>query len=177
MFASEQPSDFLNLEDSQLFARLTPKAVKVIQLAQKETRRLKHSFVGTEQLLLALIEEGDGIAAQALKLAGVQLKTTCIEVEKIIGRGNGNISVGIPFTLRAKLAIACGVESANDLGHDYSMVACILKGFCDGTISSAIHSTFLATFDCLHHSAAPYLDSHLAPVSWLTKHSLTSIEE
>jgi DNA-binding XRE family transcriptional regulator/Uma2 family endonuclease len=128
MFAPEQPADFPNSEDSQLFARFTPTAIKVMQLAQKETRRLKHSFVGTEQLLLALIEEGHGIAAQALKLAGIQLKPTRTEIEKIIGRGDSSPSVEIPLTPRAKLAIVCAADSATELAHYYIDTENLLLG-------------------------------------------------
>jgi Uma2 family endonuclease/DNA-binding XRE family transcriptional regulator len=117
MFAQQSPSNLPNLQDAQIFHKFTPKAVKVIKLAQKESRRLGHNFVGTEQILLGLIEEGSGIAAQVLKMAGVNLRTTRLEVEKIIGRGDKIISVGIPFTPRAKLSLDCAIESANELGH------------------------------------------------------------
>ena len=46
-----------------MFERFTEKAIKVIMLAQEEARRLGHNFVGTEQVLLGLIGEGTGIAA------------------------------------------------------------------------------------------------------------------
>jgi ATP-dependent Clp protease ATP-binding subunit ClpC len=47
-----------------MFERFTEKAIKSIMLAQQEARRLGHPFVGTEQLLLGLIEEGTSIAAR-----------------------------------------------------------------------------------------------------------------
>ena len=47
-----------------MFERFTEKAIRVIMLAQEESRRLGHNFVGTEQLLLGLIAEGTGIAAK-----------------------------------------------------------------------------------------------------------------
>ena len=46
-----------------MFERFTEKAIKVIMLAQEEARRLGHNFVGTEQILLGLIGEGTGVAA------------------------------------------------------------------------------------------------------------------
>lgn len=85
-----------------MFERFTEKAIKVIMLAQEEARRLGHNFVGTEQILLGLIGEGTGIAAQVLKSMNVNLKDARIEVEKIIGRGSGFVAVEIPFTPRAK---------------------------------------------------------------------------
>ena len=76
-----------------MFERFTEKAIKVIMLAQEEARRLGHNFVGTEQILLGLIGEGTGIAAQVLKSMNVNLKDARIEVEKIIGRGSGFVAV------------------------------------------------------------------------------------
>ena len=66
-------------------------------LAQEEARRLGHNFVGTEQILLGLIGEGTGVAAEVLKSLGVNLKDSRIEVEKIIGRGSGFVAVEIPL--------------------------------------------------------------------------------
>eukprot|EP00252_Welwitschia_mirabilis_P000852 TRINITY_DN1082_c0_g1_i1.p1 TRINITY_DN1082_c0_g1~~TRINITY_DN1082_c0_g1_i1.p1 ORF type:complete len:931 (+),score=217.63 TRINITY_DN1082_c0_g1_i1:303-3095(+) len=102
-----------------MFDRFTEKAIKVIMLAQEESRRLGHNFVGTEQLLLGLIGEGTGIAAKVLKSMGITLKEARLEVEKIIGRGNGQISVEIPFTLRAKHVLELSLEEAKHLGHNY----------------------------------------------------------
>lgn len=116
------------LPDAPIFPRFTPRAVKVIKLAQKEARRLGHNFVGTEQILVGLIEEGTGIAAQVLKAMGVSLRATRIEVEKIIGRGHGVTTVGMPFAPRAKLQLDCAVESADQLGHFYVDTENLLLG-------------------------------------------------
>lgn len=62
------------------FERFTQKAIIAIQLAQGESRRLGHQYVGTEQLLLGLIDEGTSVAAQALNLVGANLDSTRIEV-------------------------------------------------------------------------------------------------
>ena len=67
-----------------MFERFTEKAIKVIMLAQEESRRLGHNFVGTEQILLGLIGEGTGVGPRALKTLGVTLKDARVEVEKII---------------------------------------------------------------------------------------------
>ena len=57
-----------------MFERFTEKAIKVIMLAQEEARRLGHNFVGTEQILLGLIGEGNGVGPKILKSMGVKLK-------------------------------------------------------------------------------------------------------
>lgn len=111
-----------------MFERFTEKAIKVIMLAQEEARRLGHNFVGTEQILLGLIGEGTGIAAQVLKSMNVNLKDARIEVEKIIGRGSGFVAVEIPFTPRAKRVLELSLEEARQLGHNYIGTEHLLLG-------------------------------------------------
>ena len=102
-----------------MYERYTETAIKVIMLAQEEARRLGHNYIGTEQILLALIGEGTGVAAKALKSMGVSYKAARIEVEKIIGRGSGFTSVEIPFTPRAKQVVELAQEEARQLGHNF----------------------------------------------------------
>ena len=63
----------------------TPRAKKVIELAMDEARNLGHNYIGTEHLLLGLIREGDGIAAQVLTNLGLDLKTVRDEVLNLLG--------------------------------------------------------------------------------------------
>jgi ATP-dependent Clp protease ATP-binding subunit ClpC len=82
-----------------MLERFTDEAIKVVMLAQEETRRFGHTYVGTEQLLLGLIWESPGIAAKVLKGEGVNLEDARVEVMKIIGHGSN--FVAIPFDHRA----------------------------------------------------------------------------
>jgi ATP-dependent Clp protease ATP-binding subunit ClpA len=100
-----------------MFERFNEKAVKVIMLAQAESRRLGHNFVGTEQILLGLIREGTGIAADVLTLVGIDLERARLEVERLIGRGSGDTAVEIPFTPRAKAVLDMAGEIALELGY------------------------------------------------------------
>ena len=109
-------------------AKKTEKANQVITLAQEEARRLGHNFVGTEQILLGLIEDGTGVAAKVLKSMGVNLKDTRIEVEKIIGCGSGFVPVKIPFTPRAKRLLELSSKEARQLGHNYIDTEHLLLG-------------------------------------------------
>ncbi len=102
-----------------MFERFKKGAIKVIMLAQEESRRLGHNFVSTEQILLGLLGEGSGIGAQALKSAGVTLRDARVEVEKAIGRGTGVVKVEMPFTDDAKRLLELSWEEAKNLGHDY----------------------------------------------------------
>ncbi|HAJ58439.1 MAG TPA: Clp protease [Cyanobacteria bacterium UBA8543] len=109
------------------FERFTQKAIQVIFLAQDESRRLGHQYVGTEQILLGLISEDSGIAAQVLSTVGVNLEKARIEVEKIIGNGRGT-PWRIPFTPRAKRSIELSIEESRQLGHNYIGTEHLLLG-------------------------------------------------
>jgi len=65
---------------------LTPRAIKVIELAVDEARRLNHHYIGTEHLLLGLVREGEGIAAGVLKSMGIPLAKVRIETMKVLNR-------------------------------------------------------------------------------------------
>ncbi len=63
----------------------TSRAKMVLELSMKEARALNHSYVGSEHLLLALLAEGKGIAAQVLGEAGVTIDSARSEVVRLIG--------------------------------------------------------------------------------------------
>jgi ATP-dependent Clp protease ATP-binding subunit ClpC len=111
-----------------MFEHFTEKAIKVIMLAQEESRRLNHNFVGTEQILLGIMGEGSGIAAKVLKAQGATLQKMRIEVDRLVGRGSGFVSVEIPFTPRSKRVLDMAVEEAKQLGHDYVGTEHLLLG-------------------------------------------------
>ncbi len=102
-----------------MFERFTDRAIKAIMLAQEEARRLGHSLVGTEQILLGLIGEGTGIAAIVLKNLGITLETARDTVESIIGRGSGFVPAELPFTPKAKRVFDQSLKEARQLGHNY----------------------------------------------------------
>jgi ATP-dependent Clp protease ATP-binding subunit ClpC len=60
----------------------TPRAKKVLQLAMAEAQALNHTYVGTEHILLGLLHEGEGVAAQVLRNLGCDIETARIEVLK-----------------------------------------------------------------------------------------------
>ena len=111
-----------------IFDKWTLQAVRVIQLAQQEARRLKHNFVGTEQILLGLIAQENGIAAKVLKSEKINLDEARIEVEKIIGRGSSLIEIQIPFTPRVKRVFALSLEQAHQLGTNHVDTEHLLLG-------------------------------------------------
>ncbi|NMB35042.1 MAG: ATP-dependent Clp protease ATP-binding subunit [Firmicutes bacterium] len=80
----------------------TPRAKKVIELAIEEGQNLNHNYVGTEHLLLGLLREGEGIAAQVLSILGVDLKKARREVIQLLGGesqlGGGGGHKNVPQT-------------------------------------------------------------------------------
>src|SRR5881394_2511423 len=58
----------------------TPRVKKVLALAAKEAKALNHTYVGTEQILLGLLREGDGVAARVLSSLNVKLEKTRLEI-------------------------------------------------------------------------------------------------
>src|SRR5690348_2809747 len=72
---------------------LTPRAKKVIELAVDEARRLDHSYIGTEHLLLGLVREGEGIAAGVLESLGVSLEKVRAQVMQVVS-SQGSYSQG-----------------------------------------------------------------------------------
>jgi ATP-dependent Clp protease ATP-binding subunit ClpA len=111
-----------------VFERFTDRARRVVVLAQEESRLLDHNFIGTEHLLLGLVEEGEGVAAQALVALDIRLEAVRAQVEEIIGRGDSTPSGHIPFTPRAKKVLELALREALQLGHNYIGTEHILLG-------------------------------------------------
>ena len=102
-----------------VFERFTERARRVLVLAQDESRGLGHGEIGTEHLLLALIHEGDGVAARALASFGVSLPAARQEVVTAVGRGSVESAATPPFTRPAKAALERALREALLLGHNY----------------------------------------------------------
>jgi ATP-dependent Clp protease ATP-binding subunit ClpC len=100
----------------------------VVVLAQEEARYLNHNYIGTEHILLGLLNEGEGIAAQALESLDIDLASVRDEVVKIIGQGQQSPSGHIPFTPRAKKVLELSLREALQLGHNYIGTEHILLG-------------------------------------------------
>ncbi len=73
----------------------TPRAKKVIEYAIEEARNLNHNYVGTEHLLLGLLREHDGVAAQVLMNLGLKLEEVREEVLNLLGAGNERTEEGM----------------------------------------------------------------------------------
>jgi ATP-dependent Clp protease ATP-binding subunit ClpC len=111
-----------------MFERFTDRARRVVVLAQEEARRLNHSHLGTEHLLLGLLREPAGVASKVLVSLGVSLEGVRVGVEEIIGRGRAAPRGHIPFTPGAKKALELSLREAQALRHNYIGTEHLLLG-------------------------------------------------
>lgn len=112
-----------------MFERFTERARRVLSYAQEEAKRYKHDYIGSEHLLLGLVREGEGVAAEVLNNLGVNLTSIKTEVEKMVPSGGGALTLGdVPFTPHAKKVLELAVEEAHLLNHNYVGTEHILLG-------------------------------------------------
>jgi ATP-dependent Clp protease ATP-binding subunit ClpC len=114
-----------------MYERFTDRARKVMQLANQEAQRFNHEYIGTEHILLGLVKEGSGVAANVLKNLDIDLRKIRLEVEKIVQHGPGGEQVvmgRLPHTPRAKKVIDYSVEEARNLNHNYVGTEHLLLG-------------------------------------------------
>jgi ATP-dependent Clp protease ATP-binding subunit ClpA len=114
--------------EEKMFERFTDRARRVVVLAQEEARLLNHIYIDTEHLLLGLIHEGEGVAAQVLAELSISLEAVRAQVEEIIGQGERAPTGHIPFTPRAKKVLELSLREALQLGHNYIGTEHILLG-------------------------------------------------
>ena len=100
------------------FERFTERAKKVLTLAQEEAERSHHSYIGTEHLLLGLLREHEGLAAQVLANMGVDIDTVRDVIRSVLGRNERIIIQQIIPTSRVKKVIEISFEEARRMGHD-----------------------------------------------------------
>src|SRR5216110_2290224 len=114
-----------------MYERFTDRARKVMQLANQEAQRFNHEYIGTEHILLGLVKEGSGVAANVLKNLDIDLRKIRLEVEKIVQHGPGGEQVvmgRLPHTPRAKKVIEYSIEEARNLNHNYVGTEHLLLG-------------------------------------------------
>ncbi len=120
-----------------MFGRFTEKAQKAILLAQEEAKRLRHNYVGTEHILLGLLAETEGVAAQALNNMGVNLENARSEVIKLVGQGDYDADI-MGFTPRTKRLFELSFLEARNLGHNYVGTEHILLGLLEESEGVAV---------------------------------------
>jgi ATP-dependent Clp protease ATP-binding subunit ClpC len=109
--------------------KFTERVRKVMYLAREEAGRLQHDYIGTEHLLLGLIREGEGIAANVLTNLGLDLEVIRQTVESMVAAPGSSLTLGeIPFTPKAKRVLELAIEEARQLGHNYVGTEHLLLG-------------------------------------------------
>ena len=112
-----------------MYDRFTELARRAMQLANREAQRFSHEYIGTEHILIGLIGEESGVAANVLKNLGVDLCKIRHEVEKLVQSGTNMITMGkMPHTPMAKKIIEYSMEESRNLNHNYVGTEHILLG-------------------------------------------------
>jgi hypothetical protein len=110
------------------FERFTERAKKVLTLAQEEAERSRHSYIGTEHLLLGIMREKEGIGAHALANLGVDIDTVRRTIEFMLGRNERIIIRQIIPTSRVKKVVEISFEEARRMGDNYVGTEHLLLG-------------------------------------------------
>jgi ATP-dependent Clp protease ATP-binding subunit ClpA len=125
-----------------MFEAFSPPAQRVIVYAVDESRALGQDYIGTEHLLLGLVREADGVAAQALTSLGVSVEALRDGVEEIIGHGRREVPRRTALTPRSKdvleLALRERARSRADLVvPEHILLALIGEG--EGIAAQVLH--------------------------------------
>ena len=111
------------------FDKFTDKARKVLVLAQEEARALHQPYVGTEHVLLALLKEKDGLAAQTLDHLGVTYDAALECVRQLVkGDETADVSGHLSFTPRVKRVLENSLREAMQMGKSYISTEHLLLG-------------------------------------------------
>jgi ATP-dependent Clp protease ATP-binding subunit ClpC len=111
-----------------MFERFTERARKVVVKAQDEARFLKQNYIGTEHILLGLIDEKEGIAAKVFEELNIDFESIREAIKDVVTEGTSDSYEHIPFTPRAKKVLELSLREALQMGHNYIGTEHILLG-------------------------------------------------
>jgi ATP-dependent Clp protease ATP-binding subunit ClpC len=112
-------------------SNFTPRAQRVLELARHEATRLNHGFVGTEHLLLGILQLGQGVASNVLRQAGFDPDELRSIIEKAIAPGVGaheNATATLLPTPRVRTALSLAQKEAKVLNHTFVGTEHLLLG-------------------------------------------------
>jgi ATP-dependent Clp protease ATP-binding subunit ClpA len=116
--AEDAPPD--DLPGVGMFGRFTPRARKIMSLAQEAARSASHSHVGTEHVLIGILGEGRNLAVRVLTDLDVEPDDLRAELLASMGPASKGIGKGhLPFTPLSKRALELTAKEALRLGHNY----------------------------------------------------------
>lgn len=108
--------------------RFTPRAKNVLGNSRERARELRHNYIGTEHLLLALFDEPDAVAAKVLVQLDVTMEKTQQAIVGIVPVGESEVVGDPPFTPRAIRSLELALSTALEMGHNYIGTEHILLG-------------------------------------------------
>ena len=127
-----------------MITKFTDRARRVIRLAREAALQYHHGYLGTEHLLLGILQEEDGLAMTVLSSAGLSGEQILHEIEHHLPRQTETPSGGeIPFTPMAKQVLASSVDEASRLGHNYIGTEHLLLGLLqaqEGIAARVLHT-------------------------------------
>jgi ATP-dependent Clp protease ATP-binding subunit ClpA len=107
----------------------TDRVRKVLQIAREEAARMQHGYVGTEHILLAILHEGEGVAAATLINLGVNFDEVTQHVHNTVKKGDYRGDThDLPYTSRAKKVLELSMSEARELNHHYVGTEHLLLG-------------------------------------------------
>jgi ATP-dependent Clp protease ATP-binding subunit ClpA len=115
-------------KEGDMFEKFSERARRVMVLAQEEARNLQHNYIGTEHVLIAILEEGDGVAAKVLANLNISATVARATVLEIVGRGEKSPAGHIPFTPRSKRVLEYSLREAMQLGDKHIGTEHLLLG-------------------------------------------------
>ncbi len=142
----------------------TEETKKLLNSSEDEARNLKHGYIGTEHLLLAIVKNENFIAAKILKMFQVDYKTVIEEVNHIVEERSQQYNSSLDLTPLAKLVIRLAVEEAQALGQRFISPEHILLGLlkCEEGIAARIFSKLKVNVVQVQKKIRPILLSHRA---------------
>jgi ATP-dependent Clp protease ATP-binding subunit ClpC len=108
--------------------RFTQRARRVLTLAQENAERLNHNYIGTEHLLLGLVQEESGVASRVLRGMGLNPRRIEDMVERMAGTSGRGVRTNLELTPRTKRIIELAVDEARRMGHHYIGTEHLLLG-------------------------------------------------
>ena len=124
---------------SKHLSRLNPRTRRVLALAQEEAAGFNHPFIGTEHLLLGLLREEQGVAAQTLTALGLTLADARAAVSEfyaraaasgIVGRGDAPATADPDYTWRTRKVLGLAVDEMQRRGEGLVRTEHLLLGPC-----------------------------------------------
>ncbi len=111
-----------------LFRRFTPRARQALALAEQSARAVPHNYLGTEHVLLGLIDEGGNLALTVLESLDIEVADLRAELVASLGPATPEPKRRVPFTPRAKHALEGATKEALGLNHNYIGCEHVLLG-------------------------------------------------